>query len=320
MALDKERKLSCMMLETNGGGSAEMVPGFDVRRALTAGFQTKRIAGPTLLAARPDGGFFSDSEPSGDALVTVVAPKAENVVGIDNRVRVTETAAVPWRCICQLEIEYDRGPVGFGTGFFVGPKTVITAAHVLVDISFGATLVRRAKKVRVVPGRNGAMAPYGYVVSTDFDYPDPWKKSEIDHEAAARVDVGAIQLPDDATVDGCRYGERIGYFGLHAREDFSNGDGTFLLVNNAGYPLTPNRPYGTLWYNAGRVHAVEQPFIDYMIDTEGGQSGSPIFFYDEASRERYVVAIHTTGDFVNRGLMITSEIFDLIAGWAGRSD
>ena len=56
-----------------------------------------------------------------------------------------------------------------------------------------------------------------------------------------------------------------------------------LFVNNAGYPYEANKPYGTLWYNAGRVRKMEKAFIEYMVDTEGGQSGSPVYFFDDDS-------------------------------------
>src|SRR5262245_12713385 len=52
--------LPSLMEETNGGGSIEQVPGFNVFRAVTAGFETRRVAGPTTVLARPDGGFFSE--------------------------------------------------------------------------------------------------------------------------------------------------------------------------------------------------------------------------------------------------------------------
>ena len=51
------------------------------------------------------------------------------------------------------------------------------------------------------------------------------------------------------------------------------------------------------------------------MDTMGGQSGGPLFFFDEKTGERIVVAIHTTGDFPNRGIRITDEVFDQLAEW-----
>lgn len=59
-------------------------------------------------------------------------------------------------------------------------------------------------------------------------------------------------------------------------------------------------------------------FVEYMVDTEAGESGSPIYLFDEKTKERYAVAIYTTGDFVNRGLRLTPQSFDAIRKWAKR--
>jgi glutamyl endopeptidase len=52
----------------------------------------------------------------------------ETVIGIDERVRIYDTDLQPWRMVCVLKI---RGPAGaaIGTGWLVGPKTVLTAGH-----------------------------------------------------------------------------------------------------------------------------------------------------------------------------------------------
>ncbi len=113
-------------------------------------------------------------------------------------------------------------------------------------------------------------------------------------------------------------GARLGYFGLKSYTAAEEEGAKLLFVNNAGYPKEPNKPYGTLWYNAGRISKWAKEFVEYMVDTEGGQSGSPIYFFDEKKQQRYVVAIHTTGDFVNRGLRITPTVFETIRRWADR--
>src|SRR4051794_1063013 len=139
--------LESFMEETNGGGSIEQVPGFNVFRAVTSGFATRRIAGPTTVLARPDGGFFSEGGVQQPLLpATAVgssASKLENVIGVDSRVMVADTSPAPWRCICHLEVEYEYGPVGYGTGFLIGPNAVLTAAHVLVNPSKNDPTKRR---------------------------------------------------------------------------------------------------------------------------------------------------------------------------------
>lgn len=311
--------LESFMVETNGGGSSENVPGFDAFRAVTAGFDTRRVAGPSVVLSRADGGFFSqgaDAAPPMPRIDPFMA-KPENVIGIDSRVRVTETSAIPWRCICHIEVEYETGPVGFGTGFLVGPKSVLTAAHVIVD----PARKKKARRLRVMPGRNGNTAPYGYFVSDfkDCIVADQWLKTGSSSPTSAACDYAVITIPEEFKTGEEPTAERLGYFGLKCFSDEEVAKkANMLLVNNAGYPYEADKPYGTLWYNAGRVRAVEKTYIEYMVDTEGGQSGSPIYFFDEQTKKRFVIAIHTTGDFVNRGLRITREVFATIKKWTGR--
>jgi glutamyl endopeptidase len=305
--------LPSFMAETNGGGSAEKVPGFDIFRAVTSGFETRRVAGPTAVLARPDGGFFSEGgmPPLPPPPIGPWASKPENVIGIDSRVMVADTSTIPWRCICHLEVEYEVGPVGFGTGFLIGPKSVLTAAHVIVNPSKN----KRARRIRVIPGRNGTTAPYGYFVSDfgDCKVPDRWLRHGDNQPDAAASDFAIIPIPDDFKTEGKPTAERLGYFGLKCfKETDVASKAEMLFVNNAGYP------YGTLWYNAGRVRKMEKTYVEYMVDTEGGQSGSPVYFFDEEKNQRFVIAVHTTGDFVNRGLRITPEVFQTIREWAER--
>jgi V8-like Glu-specific endopeptidase len=296
-----------------------MVPGFNTMRPITAGFGTTRMSGPTVLASVADGGFFSVApnavqapRPGNPALTA--AMKSEDVIGIDDRVVIADTSTVPWRCICHLEITYDTGQVGFGTGWFAGPHTVITAAHCLY---VRGNPGHSAAQVRVIPGRNGTLAPYGYVVSSKFKWPDAWRTAKTD-AAAAPHDYGAIFI--DYVANDAPFGERIGYFGLRsytAQEEKARLD--MAIVNNAGYPHEAAKPYGTMWFNAGRVSinakSKDDKFLEYMVDTTAGDSGSPVFVLDETTKQRYVVAIHTTGNFINRGVRVTAEVYDAIVDW-----
>ena len=86
-----------------------------------------------------------------------------------------------------------------------------------------------------------------------------------------------------------------------------------LLVNNAGYPV--DKPLGTQWFNAGRIQEVKPNTLTYGLDTEPGQSGSPVFYFDEDLR-RIVVAVHTygtSGD--NIGVRITPDLYAQMTEW-----
>jgi V8-like Glu-specific endopeptidase len=321
-----DRKLRSYMEETNGGGSPESVDGFNFYRAATAGFR-QDIFNPQLLRDRPDGGFFSDGGKSDGA----PSAKQEKVIGFDNRKRIIDTSLTPWRCICHLEVQYDRGPVGFGTGFLAGEDLVVTAAHVLADRSLYGweQPPRLAERVRITPGRDASLAPYGTRVcdmpskGKNHMIPETWKKVARSMSEAADFQRGA-QAQDYAglRIDTREIGKRLGYFGLRDfATTFNKDDQEMLFVNTAGYPHTPGKPYGTLWYNAGRTAGLSKDgdFIDYMVDTEGGQSGSPVYFYEKSARQRHVIAIHTTGDFVNRGVLIKGAVYDQLSDWRGHA-
>jgi glutamyl endopeptidase len=79
---------------------------------------------------------LQQSEPM-DALFasyTELIPKRETqlrevIIGADNRVRVFATTSYPWRAVCSLKITAKDNSKWIGTGWLVGPRTVITAGH-----------------------------------------------------------------------------------------------------------------------------------------------------------------------------------------------
>lgn len=86
-----------------------------------------------------------------------------------------------------------------------------------------------------------------------------------------------------------------------------------LIVNTSGYPA--DKRIGTQWFNSGRIAEIGPRVVECGLDTDEGQSGSPIFMRNENS-ERVVVAVHAYGgDSVNRGIRITDDVFDLFTSW-----
>ncbi|MGK7894423.1 MAG: serine protease, partial [Xenococcus sp. (in: cyanobacteria)] len=99
-------------------------------------------------------------------------------------------------------------------------------------------------------------------------------------------------------------GDHIGYFGY----DTNSYEG--LNVNSAGYPAdlanswTWEDGYHVPFEDTADVdlYKVFGPITDivgqtlrYELDTSGGQSGSPVWRYDQDSGNRYVVGVHTSG-------------------------
>src|SRR5690606_38953892 len=52
--------------------------------------------------------------------------RREVIVGSDDRVRISETSKFPWRMICSLVIHSASEDRYIGTGWLVGPRTIIT--------------------------------------------------------------------------------------------------------------------------------------------------------------------------------------------------
>jgi V8-like Glu-specific endopeptidase len=78
---------------------------------------------------------------------------AEVVIGRDDRVQITNTTAYPWRTICSLIITARDGSRWIGTGWLVGPRTVITAGHCVYMHKRGGW----ARSIEVIPGRNAVL-------------------------------------------------------------------------------------------------------------------------------------------------------------------
>ena len=216
----------------------------------------------------------------------------ESVCGSDDRVQITATTSVPWRWICKLVITFPNGAGGGCTGWFIGPKAVMTAGHCVYSSANGGW----ARQIEVIPGMNGASRPYGSMIGTSFRSVVGWTQN-----GDPNYDYGCIILPSPL-------GNQVGYFGFAALTDSSlNG----LLANNAGYP--GDKPFGTQWFNAGRVTNVTARKFYYMLDTYGGQSGSPTWRLQ--SGQRHAVGIHAYGGCPNSSTRITTPVFNNMLTW-----
>jgi glutamyl endopeptidase len=239
--------------------------------------------------------------------VTAGLPSGQPRVGLDMVAQsagvqgelapVTDTTSIPWRSICQLIITRQNNTKEYGTAWFAGPDLLVTAGHCIIDHRNGGW----ASSITVVPASDGTVPP-------PFN---KWKAARIEahqtwvNDADPHFDYGFIRL-SDSTI-----GRQLGWFGFAVLPDEQVMK---LMVNIAGYPY--DKPAGTMWFNSGRIHAAEQAYLDYMLETEAGESGSPVFWY--SSDQRVVVAVHAyhTGTG-NKGLRVTAEMYQRISQLRG---
>ncbi len=222
----------------------------------------------------------------------------ETVHGPDDRVQITNTAAYPWRVHASLLITAADNSMWIGTGWFIGPHTLVTAGHVVYIKNSGVPgRDGWVQSIQVMPGRNGSTLPYGSTTSTSFRSVTGWTGN-----GDPTYDYGAIILPTDL-------GHQTGWFGFGVYPDDVL---TASSGNISGYP--GDKPAGTQWYDFHRVAAVDARKVYYDIDTFGGQSGSAV--YRILNGGRYGVAIHAYGGSVtNSGTRIVQPVFDNLVAW-----
>lgn len=253
---------------------------------------------------RADAGTFAeafvdvdDKLPDVAAASFGAAPEGlEVVLGEDDRVEITATSAYPWRAHCSLRITAADGSQWIGTGWFCGPRTVITAGHCVYIKNSGVPgRDGWARSVTVMPGRRGADLPYGSVASSDLRTVTGWA-----NDGDPEYDYGAILLPADLGTGW------LG-FGIYSDATLRASTG-----NISGYP--GDKPAGTQWYHARRITSVSERKVFYDIDTVGGQSGSAV--YRVVDNNRFAVAIHAYGGVsANSGTRITRQVYDNLLAW-----
>jgi V8-like Glu-specific endopeptidase len=243
-----------------------------------------------------EAGEESGMEIVDEATVVEAARHVESILGIDTRKNIARTTRQPWRHICALRIEFPSGKVYTGTGFFVGPRAVVTAGHCVYLHNQGGW----ARKIMVIPGANGSSQPLGSAISTTFRSVGGWvngKKPECDY--------GCVILPS-----GTAFRSNPGSLGFAA---FDTGK---LLAKTAvlyGYP--GDKPFGELWGDKRRIKTVTSKNLIYEIDTMGGQSGSPV--YIKQNGQRFAVGIHNYGGATsNSATRITQDVYRRLYAWS----
>jgi glutamyl endopeptidase len=225
-------------------------------------------------------------------------PVAETVHGPDDRVHITNTSIYPWRAHASLLITARDNSMWIGTGWFIGPHTLMTAGHVVFIKNSGVPgRDGWVRSIQVMPGRNGSSLPYGSVTSSNFRSVTGWTTSGDEN-----YDYGAIIIPTEL-------GSTVGWFGFGV---YSDSDLLSAVGNISGYP--GDKPAGTQWYDSRRIASVNSRKVYYDIDTAGGQSGSAV--YRIINGGRYGIAVHAYGGATtNSGTRIVSPVYNNMVAW-----
>ncbi|MEW8308424.1 MAG: hypothetical protein G8D88_14990 [gamma proteobacterium symbiont of Ctena orbiculata] len=215
----------------------------------------------------------------------------DSICDYDCREQITNTIITPFSGICQL-ISTFEGQKYIGTGWLCYTnnskyEVIVTAGHCV----YAKSLDKYAESVVVIPARNGNERPYGtYEVSSGLlKASKRWISS-----GAITDDYGVVLIPKNQALHN---------YNMWVASD-SELDGRYAL--NSGYP-GDKLPFGSSWMSSGPIDNVEREILNYMNDTYGGQSGSPVLTVNNDSTI-VSVGIHAYGGCPNRAVRITETV------------
>ena len=206
------------------------------------------------------------------------------IIGSDGRSRINPTTVNPNDGVIRLELFNGSSFLGTCTGSYIGPWTVVTAAHCIVQAGTATT-----NRIIFKPAQNGSTLPFGSMDCRNDDvstinniaiaFPSGWTGAASD---------GSF---DYAVIDTypCQTAPVSNIFNGYVVDSAS------ATYTTAGYPgdTCPSAP-GSDRYQCGMSgpayqngHRIETEHID----TVAGQSGMP--WWRVLSGSEYVAAIHT---------------------------
>ena len=219
---------------------------------------------------------------------------SNSIIGEDGREPIDFPEALPSKAIGLLRYKGPNGKNYSATGFLVADDLVLTAGHCLISAEKGGA----ASEITFSPAAQKGLS-YETANGTAYYVPFDWSGYYDENFDWALI---KIDKP-------------LGESGYLTCLNHANPVGQMVEIQ--GYPsdYLSNPAYGILQaVGAGTVSQMTNYKLYYDVDTEDGQSGSPILWYN--GYEFQVIGIHTEGTstltWSNSGVRISSLIISLI--------
>jgi V8-like Glu-specific endopeptidase len=233
-------------------------------------------------------------------------PRSENVVGTDDRTRVTDTDTYPWNTVGYVSTAYSSRRAYRGSGAIITPYMVLTAGHVVYD---WGTEGGYADSITFSPGQRqmsegGAVTrPYGQFTAsrweTNANYIDALKTNP---NVQFNYDYGAVFFNTSFAGVGLR---------TYMPVVFNVAPSA---INLAGYPPSVQGETNSqgMWHSFGAVTSATDRMLYYDADTTGGNSGGPVWQFISPDTRR-IVAVHVAS--TPGGSRLVSQNQGVIEGW-----
>jgi len=237
----------------------------------------------------------------------------ERIIGRDDRKRIFTTEEYPFRMICKLSMSFPGQPRAYaGTGALISENMILTAAHNVYDSKMGA-----AHTITAAPGQaDYDILPYGQFNVRKVFFPEAYKTDPGTHNDYACL-----------VIDG-NVGAEIGYFGIMGPSDNLLRNSILRLT---GYP--GDKGSIQQWHHFSSPLDISDTVITYLADTFPGNSGGPIYTYEDGQDDGRptIFGIHTYGaqraeydgqvfPEHNGGRRIDREVMEAILAWKAAAE
>ena len=276
------------------------------------------IVQPSITKRRQTTFKSFPNQPSNSVMAEALFSKADEnrlqpevvVGGVDDRIRIFNTQENPFSFICALDLHFPEhvSAIPFvGTGALISPNVVLTCAHNIYDHQ-SKTAIHR---ITAAPGQAGLnQKPFGIIDAARAFVPQEFMQSET---SRLEFDYAALILREPV-------GNDTGHFGII---EASIADLVEHNIHLTGFPALANFEFGTgkaMLHHAAPFRNLEGGVISHFADASGGNSGSPLYFYehDNQDLEPRVVGVHSGGldnGAYNHGVALAGSVFDHVEQW-----
>lgn len=221
-------------------------------------------------------------------------PLYDGIIGLDNRVRITNTTDSPYRNICYIEAKFSDGAISYSSGVLVYFDVLLTCGHCVYSQDHGGF----ATSIKVTPAMNGEnTAPLGTAYALGTQICQAWVDNKDRNGDWAIVDLNK----------SFSTWQLFGYY-----TDIYSQLGT--SVTSIGYPGQEGFKY-YMYADTNSISYVTEYLYSTLCDMTHGESGGALI----DDRSGYLIGINASimelvanEEYANRCVRITPELCSII--------